>query len=256
MLGTAGPATASIHTSTSSATPTSPTRPSRLRGLSYLRSYTHNHLSSHLSGSRSGGTETPILIRTQSTPESPREASRARDVQELPRSTEPSHIQEGENGWVPTVQGRSGLDRSTTNLTSTSTDPVSPEPRTSMSRTRASTTLGPTPATTLPTPSVRRTSTAEGALVANADMPEPSSSLQTPSKDQLPTIRFIPHVETRSSRPSLHFTALTRTLKNANQMVKVGRYSERDNHPSNPDSSPDVLPVGFKSKVVSRRHCQ
>ena len=39
-------------------------------------------------------------------------------------------------------------------------------------------------------------------------------------------------------------------------MVKVGRYSERDNHPSNPDSSPDVLPVGFKSKVVSRRHCE
>lgn len=73
------------------------------------------------------------------------------------------------------------------------------------------------------------------------------------SKDAaLPTIRFIPHVEPRSTRPSLHFTALTRTLKTPSTLIRVGRYSERDN--THPD--PNTLPVGFKSKVVSRRHCE
>lgn len=34
--------------------------------------------------------------------------------------------------------------------------------------------------------------------------------------------------------------------------MKVGRYSERDTAPTDPSA----LPVGFKSKVVSRRHCE
>lgn len=71
----------------------------------------------------------------------------------------------------------------------------------------------------------------------------------------MPAIRFIPHVDppsSRSHRPSLHFTAMSRTLKTPSSIVRVGRYSERDNH--SPD--PNTLPVGFKSKVVSRRHCE
>lgn len=77
----------------------------------------------------------------------------------------------------------------------------------------------------------------------------------TPSKDAaLPMIRFIPHSESRSSRPSLHFTAVARTLKQPHSVVRVGRYSERDINIVSPDSP--ILPVGFKSKVVSRRHCE
>lgn len=41
---------------------------------------------------------------------------------------------------------------------------------------------------------------------------------------------------------------MSRTLREPNGIVRVGRYSERDN------TAGDV--VGFKSKVVSRRHCE
>ncbi|CAI4219095.1 unnamed protein product [Parascedosporium putredinis] len=39
-------------------------------------------------------------------------------------------------------------------------------------------------------------------------------------------------------------------------LIKVGRYSERDAQPIVPANTPSAAPVGFKSKVVSRRHCE
>lgn len=39
-------------------------------------------------------------------------------------------------------------------------------------------------------------------------------------------------------------------------MIRVGRYSERDSQPAIPANVPSSAPVGFKSKVVSRRHCE
>jgi pSer/pThr/pTyr-binding forkhead associated (FHA) protein len=36
----------------------------------------------------------------------------------------------------------------------------------------------------------------------------------------------------------------------------VGRYSERDGAPDVPPNLPSSAPVGFKSKVVSRKHCE
>lgn len=74
----------------------------------------------------------------------------------------------------------------------------------------------------------------------------------TRTKRPLPTIRFIPHIEQRSPRPSLTFTTIEKTLTAHSNIVRVGRYSERDN--AAPE--PNTLPVGFKSKVVSRRHCE
>lgn len=239
MLGSASPgtATATIYTTTSSATPTSPTRPSRLRGLSYLRSYTHDRrLSSR--------PDSPSLTRSTSSPVagSPADSPRHEPAPAPPGSM----IQNGESGWVPTVQGRSGLSREGTNLTSTSTDSASPEPigsAASMSRTRAATASGPTPATS---------STVDASASASGEHPIAASSSGSRAKEQRPTIRFIPHVETRASRPSLHFTAVSRTLTNPSCVVRVGRYSERD-HVAFDEN---VLPVGFKSKVVSRRHCE
>jgi pSer/pThr/pTyr-binding forkhead associated (FHA) protein len=140
---------------------------------------------------------------------------------------------------VPTVQGRSGLSRQAADLTSTDTRTAqretsrSPE---SMTRARASTIVA------LPV---------AGASTDAAAMPSTSSTAQG-GKESHPTIRFIPHVETRSTRPSLHFQAVSRTLKNASTIVRVGRYSERDS----PTAEDNMLPVGFKSKVVSRRHCE
>ncbi|KAI6897817.1 hypothetical protein KC318_g12963 [Hortaea werneckii] len=267
MLGSTGPATATIHTSTSSATPTSPTRPSRLRGLSYLRSYTHNHLHAHLSSStgNNSGTSTPTLERHPSTPRltrsssSPTSAFHPQSHAETPtaagerRTAETVGITEGENGWLPSVQGRSGLSRESLHPTSTTRESVSPDPPATMTRNRAATAVGPT-AAAADMPGSGGEATTAGAS-ASSTMPGASNSAGR-SKDQMPTIRFIPHAEPPSSRshhrPSLHFTAMSRTLKTPTSVVRVGRYSERDN--TSPD--PNTLPVGFKSKVVSRRHCE
>jgi pSer/pThr/pTyr-binding forkhead associated (FHA) protein len=40
-------------------------------------------------------------------------------------------------------------------------------------------------------------------------------------------------------------------------VIRVGRYSERDGQGANMNSNqPSAAPVGYKSKVVSRRHCE
>ncbi|KAF2209160.1 hypothetical protein CERZMDRAFT_10562, partial [Cercospora zeae-maydis SCOH1-5] len=210
--------------------PSSPTRPSRLRGLSYLRSYTHIHL--HRSESQQ-----PPLPSSRTTAQSSRLLSSA------DRSTT-STIHSGEHGWIPTTQSAQ--------LTSTNTISAVPEPNNptavdSMTRSRTAVVFGPTASNT----SARRASGPELPEIAAmpSAMPDTTTaSTPGPSKDSLPVIRFIPHVENRSSRPSLQFNALSRQLKTPDGKVKVGRYSERDNNPS------DV--VGFKSKVVSRRHCE
>ncbi|KAF2863221.1 hypothetical protein K470DRAFT_255337 [Piedraia hortae CBS 480.64] len=76
-----------------------------------------------------------------------------------------------------------------------------------------------------------------------------ASASRSSRSEQEPVIRFIPHMEPRAARPSLQFPAVERRLTNAHSVLRVGRYSDRDNDPS-------ALSVGFKSKVVSRRHCE
>lgn len=80
---------------------------------------------------------------------------------------------------------------------------------------------------------------------------------QNHTKDDMPTIRLIPHQDPRShNRPSLAFPPTTRTLPRHDSIIRVGRYSERDVNPSPAPNTPSSAPVGFKSKVVSRRHCE
>jgi hypothetical protein len=74
--------------------------------------------------------------------------------------------------------------------------------------------------------------------------------------ETLPSIRMSPFYDARASRPSLSFTPVARTLPTGKEMIKVGRYSERENHAPVPMNTPSAAPVGFKSKVVSRRHCE
>ncbi|KAJ4372565.1 hypothetical protein N0V86_007925 [Didymella sp. IMI 355093] len=121
----------------------------------------------------------------------------------------------------------------------------------SMTRTRAETaapqltvrnSAGPTPTST-PRPNDHDSSSdnaAEGS---------------TPQK-HLPSIRFIPHQDPRAGRPSLQFPTITRTLPDESAVVRVGRYSERDNAPEIPANTPSAAAIGFKSKVVSRKHCE
>ncbi|KAH7067357.1 hypothetical protein BKA63DRAFT_536847 [Paraphoma chrysanthemicola] len=77
-----------------------------------------------------------------------------------------------------------------------------------------------------------------------------------PAMKHLPSIRFIPHQDPRAGRPSLQFPTITRTLPDESAIIRVGRYSERDNAPESAPSMPSAAAVGFKSKVVSRKHCE
>ncbi|KAK1826597.1 E3 ubiquitin-protein ligase [Podospora conica] len=72
----------------------------------------------------------------------------------------------------------------------------------------------------------------------------------------LPSIRFSTFYDPRATRPSLTFPPISRTLPIGNETIRVGRYSERETQPTVPQSVPSAAPVGFKSKVVSRRHCE
>lgn len=77
------------------------------------------------------------------------------------------------------------------------------------------------------------------------------------SKQGPPTIRFYPHQDSnRLGRQSLNFTPITRILPAEASIIRVGRYSEREATPTPNPNTPSDAPVGFKSKVVSRKHCE
>lgn len=78
----------------------------------------------------------------------------------------------------------------------------------------------------------------------------------TEEKSRPPTIRFLPHQELRHGRPSLSFVPIVRTLPSESSIIRVGRYSEREGIPVSNPAGPSDAPVGFKSKVVSRKHCE
>lgn len=121
-----------------------------------------------------------------------------------------------------------------------------------MTRTRAE--------TATPQLTVRNMSGPTPAVPSAASTP---ASQGNQSRDQihndhkhLPSIRFIPHQDPRAARPSLQFATITRILPDETSIIRVGRYSERDNIPEIPANVPSAAAVGFKSKVVSRKHCE
>ncbi|XP_014554043.1 hypothetical protein COCVIDRAFT_106149 [Bipolaris victoriae FI3] len=105
---------------------------------------------------------------------------------------------------------------------------------------------GPTPATT----------SASTTTTTNTTQPSDSSTDSGGAVKHLPSIRFIPHQDPRAGRPSLIFPTITRTLPDESAVLRVGRYSERDNAPEISSNTPSAAAIGFKSKVVSRKHCE
>jgi hypothetical protein len=91
-------------------------------------------------------------------------------------------------------------------------------------------------------------------------MPTDGQDQQTVKRQQsmtnAPSLRFVPHIDPRSARPSLSFSPITRILPDQDAIIRVGRYSEKDSQSMQSPNFPSASPVGFKSKVVSRRHCQ
>lgn len=80
--------------------------------------------------------------------------------------------------------------------------------------------------------------------------------LETSNIGSLPSLRLTTYLDPRAHRPSLTFPTITRILPTGGEVIRVGRYSERDGHAPVPNGIPSDAPVGFKSKVVSRRHCE
>lgn len=256
----------------SPSSPTSPTRPGRLRGLSYLRNYTQHHLLSRDSHNNSNNQQRPATVaRAESYPAAPgREsaptspASQVNPAQQMApttqrsatdsTSTRPSDLENlgSTSGWLPTVGGQSVASRvvsepqsiaaaSSTAVLAGNSTAAGPGLTTSMSRTRSATVDGATdmPLSALGGISYGGTSQSYGA-----------------TSHQLPSIRFSPHQDPRAQRPSLVFGPMARILPTGTEVIKVGRYSERDNPANQAVNVPSSAGVGFKSKVVSRRHCE
>jgi E3 ubiquitin-protein ligase DMA1/2 len=110
----------------------------------------------------------------------------------------------------------------------------------------------------------RLTRVGEDASADAGNQPNAQTNAQTDGtaqefadeKSRPPTIRFFPHQELRQARQSLTFAPVVRTLPNETAIIRVGRYSEREGIPVSNPPGPSDAPVGFKSKVVSRKHCE
>ncbi|KAG0648909.1 hypothetical protein D0Z07_4883 [Hyphodiscus hymeniophilus] len=256
--------------------PTSPTRSGRLRGLSYLRSYTHNHLLSRDNHSNSDNSQRPsTLARATSypSPTSPARISANRGpaaaspasqeftarqisptVQQSPTELTSARSSNLENlgstsGWLPTVGGRSVASR----------EASEPQPSTtaSSSAVLAGTTSAAGTSDRTNTMARTRSATVAGATDiphvdgARNEAPVQSTTNGNGMNHQLPSIRFTAHQDPRAQRPSLVFSPMARILPTGKEIIKVGRYSERDNQPPQAANVPSSAPVGFKSKVVT-----
>ncbi|CZT19119.1 related to protein dma1 [Ramularia collo-cygni] len=220
---------------------------SRLRGLSYSYLRTHLHRSDApppalppaltRSSSSPGYTSIPSSAVPGTALVSATSTSNARGLASAIQISEPGRV----SNTIPSTSNHTSAAASTTTEAAV--------PHTTIHSTADEMTRSRN-VSTMPTPLQSTDQQVVEPLPAIASLP-------TASRDPQPSIRFIPHVEARSSRPSLQFTALSRTLKTPTSLVRVGRYSERDqNNTAAHGQDAASLPVGFKSKVVSRRHCE
>ena len=261
MFAHAVPSAPAVSTSTPPASPTGPSRPSRLRGLSYLRNYTQQHLSLHSQQPASPPLPRNSLLRSISYP--------AHTQQPTSPSSEPT--------------GHSLVDNNSHNLDQTTEEPsgagdteaagvsidmarkrsAGSQVGSQAPATRRGQSVPPAPLNTdtrnfsrlARTISSNESSNTTAPILAHGGGSE-GSNLGGLPQDQMPTIKFIPHQDPRSGKPSLSFPTTSRTLPHEDCVIRVGRYSERDGQPNPPPNQPSSAPVGFKSKVVSRRHCE
>ena len=266
------PTGSNSHAMPTNASSSPPRRTSRLRGFSYLRHTAGHHHHSHSPAA-------PTVVTTSI-------ASAA--VQMLPVST-------NSGGRRPSATDQ--IARGTSNTSTSFTIPASTASVNGLTRvvshppteTVATATNGrltvvansPNNGNNTPTSGIRHRSdslphltqvrsideaiapqsnpNANSPAVRAPEVPGTSAKAKTrPSGDTPPaSIRFTPHIDIRASREALTFSPIERVLRSGNEVIRVGRYSERDNQPNARDpSGSNTAPVGFKSKVVSRRHCE
>jgi hypothetical protein len=220
--------------------PTSPSRPSLRGGLSFLRNYTHN-LHSHTTQQAAAATsrvDAHAFARSRST--TPPPISPSSSIQSAPAINSHPLSRTRTSPEVATIPHQGSPHR--------------PLPSPIMTRTRAETAAVQLTVRSQsgPIPALQQSATSP----ANMDATETTQAEGDKGSKHLPSIRFIPHQDPRAGRPSLQFPTITRTLPDESNIIRVGRYSERDNIPEIPTNVPSAAAVGFKSKVVSRKHCE
>lgn len=252
----------SASVTASTALPDSP-RPSRLRRFSHLRTYTHNLSSSLPSGNRSYRHSLSSRIPWFSTSDSISPTTNS-SAPPCPESDHPS-LSRYTSAPAPSYGFGAELNSQTSSTESAASANDVPQTSHVMARLRsASAVQRPPPRTverTTTTNSQESTPSPEpGAALNNATEPTsaPSVDQVTPQRSETKaTIRFFPYQDSlQSSRPSLPFVPVARTLPSESCVIRVGRYSERDGVPPPNPTEPSDAPVGFKSKVVSRKHCE
>ncbi|KAL6885276.1 hypothetical protein HDV57DRAFT_421090 [Trichoderma longibrachiatum] len=241
----------------------SPSRTSRLRGLSILRNYTHNHLLSRDSSHHA--------IGSNSNSNSNSNNSHSNSNSNSSGGSSPSTSQSG-NGLTRSVSYSPGPTTTTTTTTTTNASASNNTNRLTLVATSpASAATSPSRASDALASSAAQPGASSSSSSSSASSPaveNPSSTAEEPamaranegfgSSDSQPSIRFSAYYDPRSTRPSLSFPPISRTLSNGTEVIRVGRYSERDTQAlaGAPGHSASGAPVGFKSKVVSRRHCE
>ncbi|KAJ6261937.1 hypothetical protein Dda_2736 [Drechslerella dactyloides] len=232
---------------------TSPTSTrSRIRAFNYLRGHHHS------------APPTPV---PPPPPEHPAAMTATiRQVLTSPGSADdnqhPQQTAGGTTSWLPTVGGVSGLTRTPSAPSADGVSPSSPDvcptPNSSTNplffQNRST---APTqgldgmadqhpPAATAPATNGATSNTTQTQTQTQTQNPPSNGQSNAFPDGKIPTIRFVPHVDPRSSRRPHTFAPMERAMRSPGDVVKVGRFSDRDNG----------NPVGFKSKVVSRRHCE
>ncbi|KAG8407560.1 hypothetical protein J3459_015992 [Metarhizium acridum] len=257
--------------------PVSPSRPSRLRGLTYLRNYTHNHLlsrDSHHSSSSSSSTNTNTNANASSSLRSSQtqNGNLTRSVSYTPASTiSPASQNPNRLTLVSTSPDAAPalsprvIVRENNGASSSSPPPTIPETTSSTSPQALAASQTTSPDSTSNNGQSNMTATRPRAVsdapaassAPNGTAAASASAAVNSAPDTVPSIRFSAHYDLRSTRPSLSFSPISRTLPNGTEVIRVGRYSERDGQAANMNNNqPSAAPVGFKSKVVSRRHCE
>ncbi|ORY69663.1 uncharacterized protein BCR38DRAFT_89773 [Pseudomassariella vexata] len=254
-------ATATISTTTPGRTS------SRLRGLNYLRNYTQTHILSRDSGSNSanshrnqasGPVSVPVTVTIPAATASqsgPPAQSRNPSLTRANTYSPPARSQRiqrfASTNTIDYIHSDIASVITPTDISSTNSDPNSTESSSDphldsdlghgKSEAKAARKRGPKTDPISDGPDMTRTRSA-----TTGDL----------SHEMLPSLRLSAYYDPRSNRQSLSFTPVSRTLPTGSEIIKVGRYSERENHAAVPANTPSAAPVGFKSKVVSRRHCE
>lgn len=232
---------------------------SRRRALSYLRHLSHSSQNRSGSGSPTGA-ESPrtsprsYFHRSTSYPE-PRSVPHSRqrsNSRPSEREIVDRLVDEAVNRLAnPPVAEPRPISPAAGDTTNTENEAAPEEPSQSddMARHR------PRSSSDLGSASLMASNARPRSMRATTDTSTADPSAPKPAS--LPAIRFFPHQEVRSNgRQSLNFVPVSRTLPDEEAIIRVGRYSEREGIPNPNPTGPSDAPVGFKSKVVSRKHCE